>query len=102
MSTWPGPSPAEALAVALDQGPAAVGEDAFRLVVLVGSVGVVDDLLRLQVDAADVGALVAVGAEGQLALVGRAEVLASSVQRNGRSRLSSTSLRSASFGVPPS
>jgi hypothetical protein len=71
-----GPAPAEAIAVGLDECPAAVREDPLRLVILVGRVGVVHDLLRLQVDPADIRTVVAVGEEGQLGFVVRPVTLA--------------------------
>jgi hypothetical protein len=73
----PGSSSVRSLAIALDESLEPVGEDAFRLVVLLRRVRVVDNLLGLEVDPANVGVLVAVGAEGKLALVGRAKVGAS-------------------------
>jgi len=47
------------LAVTFDERELAVGEDAFGLVVLIRGVGKVGDLFRRDLDAADVGALVA-------------------------------------------
>ena len=71
-----GPASREALAIGLDEGPLAVGKDPLRLVVLVGRIGVVDDLLCLQVDSTDIRTVVPVGREDQLALWPRPEVLA--------------------------
>ena len=63
------------LLVAFDKRVFPVGIDAFRLVVLVRSVGVVDDFLRDQVHAAHLRALIAIGAEREFSFFRRSEVL---------------------------
>src|SRR2546428_400162 len=61
--------PLAILFVTLYQGVLAVGVDPLRLVILARRVGVIRHPLRDQIDAADLGALVAVRAEGQFPLL---------------------------------
>src|ERR1041385_1966882 len=63
------------LLIALDKCVLSIWKNAFGLVVLAGRVGIVGHLLRYEINSSYIGALITVRAEGEFALVRRAEVL---------------------------